>query len=32
MVEIASSLLDVKEEDIIKTLYNLETAGANYQF
>ena len=30
MVEIASSLLDVKEEDIIKTLYNLETAGANY--
>ena len=30
MVEIATSLLDVKKEDIIKTIYNLETAGANY--
>lgn len=30
MVEVATSLLDVKKEDIIQTIYNLETAGTNY--
>lgn len=30
MVEIATSLLGVKEEDIIKTIYDLEVAGTNY--
>ena len=30
MVEISTSLLGVKEENIIKTIYNLETAGTNY--
>ena len=30
MVEVATSLLEVKEEEIIKTLYNLEVAGTNY--
>ena len=30
MVEIAASFLDVKEEDFIKTIYDLETAGTDY--
>ena len=30
MVEVATSLLDVKKEEIIQTIYNLETAGTNY--
>ena len=30
MVEVAVSLLNAKEEDIIQTLYNLETAKADY--
>lgn len=30
MVEVSSSLLSVKKENIIKTIYNLETAGTNY--
>lgn len=30
MVEIAASILGVKEENIIQTIYNLETAGADY--
>lgn len=30
MAEISTSLLSVKKEDIIKTIYNLETAGTNY--
>lgn len=30
MVEIATSLLEVKKEDSIKTIYDLEVAGTNY--
>ena len=30
MAEISTSLLSVKKEEIIKTIYNLETAGTNY--
>ena len=30
MVEVATSLLEVKKEDIIKTIYDLEVAGTNY--
>ncbi len=30
MVEIATSLLSVKEDNIIQTIYNLETSGTNY--
>lgn len=30
MVEVSTSLLSVKKENIIKTIYNLETAGTNY--
>ena len=30
MVEVATSLLNVNKEDIIKTLYNLEVAGTDY--
>ena len=30
MVEVSTSLLSVKRENIIKTIYNLETAGTNY--
>lgn len=30
MVEIATSLLGVKEEDVIQTIYDLEVAGTNY--
>lgn len=30
MVEISTSLLGVKKEDIIQTIYNLEVAGTNY--
>lgn len=30
MVEISTSLLSVKKENAIKTIYNLETAGTNY--
>ena len=30
MVEVATSLLEVKKEDIIKTIYELEVAGTNY--
>ena len=30
MVEISASILSVKNEDAIKTLYNLETAGIDY--
>ena len=30
MVEISTSLLEVKEEDIIKTIYDLETAKTDY--
>lgn len=30
MVEIATSLLEVKKENIIKTIYDLEVAGTNY--
>lgn len=30
MVEISTSILNVKKEDIIKKIYNLEVAGTNY--
>lgn len=30
MVEISTSILNVKNEEIIKKIYNLETAGTNY--
>ncbi len=30
MVEISASILSIKNEEAIKTLYNLETAGINY--
>ncbi len=30
MVEVATSLLNVKKEEVIKTLYNLEVAGTDY--
>lgn len=30
MVEISTSLLSVKKENVIKTIYNLETAGTDY--
>lgn len=30
MVEVSASLLNLEEEESIKTLYNLETAGINY--
>ena len=30
MVEISTSLLSVEKENVIKTIYNLETAGTNY--
>lgn len=30
MVEVSTSILNVKKEEIIKKIYNLETAGTNY--
>ena len=30
MVEVATSLLDIEKEKIIKTIYDLEVAGTNY--
>ena len=30
MVEVATSLLSMKEQDCVQTIYNLEVAGANY--
>ena len=30
MVEISTSILSVKKENVIKTIYNLETAGTDY--
>ena len=30
MVEVATSLLDVDKEKIIKTIYDLEVAGTDY--
>lgn len=30
MVEVSTSLLSVKKENIIQTIYNLEVAGTNY--
>ena len=30
MVEVATSFLEVKKENVIKTIYDLEVAGTNY--